>query len=125
MSLIPPMPGFTPEAIAAWGTWLSGASGLLAPVLTGAIAWWIGRKERIGKLQTLEQDHQKAAEAEAAAVIDAITRRFQALIDGYEARVKDLLNEIQSLRNQVTELRDKLFPVVAEEKHNGPAKNNL
>jgi hypothetical protein len=45
---------------------------------------------------------------ESAAEIDAITKRFQTLIDGYEQRVKDLTSEVKLLREEVVALRKAL-----------------
>ena len=51
----------------------------------------------------------------SAAEIDAITKRFEALIDGYERRVLDLTNEVHALRGEVVALRKALDArIVAE-----------
>jgi predicted nucleic acid-binding Zn-ribbon protein len=39
---------------------------------------------------------------------DSMTRRFQALMDGYESRIKDLTNEVSALRDEVRNLRNSL-----------------
>lgn len=67
---------------------------IVAPAAGGAIGYLAARR----KLN---------AEADAAQ-LDAITRHFQALIVGYEARVKDLTAEIDDLRNEVQALRQAL-----------------
>lgn len=40
--------------------------------------------------------------------LDAITRHFEALIDGYERRISDLTKEINELRDEVKDLRKAL-----------------
>ena len=73
----------------------------VAPVATGAIGYWSGRKKFDAEANKLDADAQ-------AAQLDAITRHFQALIAGYEARVKDLTDEIDNLRDEVLKLRQAL-----------------
>ncbi len=73
----------------------------VAPVATGAIGYWTGRKKVDAEANKLDADAQ-------AAQLDSITRHFQALIAGYEARVKDLTDEIDSLRDEVLKLRQAL-----------------
>lgn len=49
---------------------------------------------------------KRRLDAEADAVsLDAITRHFTALIDGYERRINDLTAEINKLRDEVVSLR--------------------
>lgn len=40
--------------------------------------------------------------------LDAITRHFEALIDGYEKRINDLTSEVHQLRDEVKKLRQAL-----------------
>lgn len=52
---------------------------------------------------------KRKSDAEADAVsLDAITRHFTALIDGYEKRIDDLTTEITELRQEVMDLRKAL-----------------
>lgn len=39
---------------------------------------------------------------------DSLTRRFQALMDGYEDRIKDLTTEVTGLRGEVKALREQI-----------------
>lgn len=103
-----PSIGLSPPEIEAWSHWVTA----IAPILTsgiGALAGWLlGRRERLAKIQSMETQHRKDAEEETGVIIDAITRRFQTLIDGYESRVRDLMEEIHSLREEVRQLRQVL-----------------
>lgn len=68
----------------------------------GAIAgWWMGRKKAHAEAAKLMDEGD-------AIRLDSITRHFQALIDGYEARVKDLTDEVEALRAEVQSLRQAL-----------------
>lgn len=105
--------GLSPAEVEAWSHWLTA----VAPIATSAVGalgaltgWWLGRRERLAKIAQMEQQHRKAVEDETGLIIDAVTRRFQTLIDGYEARVKDLMDEIHSLREEVRRLRQVLVP---------------
>jgi len=40
--------------------------------------------------------------------LDAITRHFEALVDGYEKRIQDLTKEVEDLREEVKGLRKAL-----------------
>lgn len=65
----------------------------------GALAgWWMGRRKS-------NAEAEKLLEEGDALRLDSITRHFQALIDGYEARVKDLTDEVEALRAEVQALR--------------------
>ena len=103
-----PSIGLSPPEVEAWSHWLTAVAQLGTTALGALTGWWLGRRERLAKIAQIEQQHRKAVEEETAAVIDAITRRFQTLIDGYEARVKDLMAEIHSLREEVKGLRQVL-----------------
>ena len=105
MTTIPPTPGVTPDAVQAWADWLKSAAPIFAPVATLVGGWLVGRKERLAKIKEMEDKHKKEADADTAAVIAAVTQRFQALIDGYEERIKDLKDEVHSLRDEVRNLR--------------------
>lgn len=99
---------FSPAEVEAWSHWLTAIAPFATSAVSGAAGWWIGRRERLAKITQLEAQNRKKVEDETAAVIDAITRRFQTLINGYEARVKDLMTEIHSLRDEVVQLRQAL-----------------
>ena len=73
----------------------------VAPVASGAIGYFAGRKRINAEANKLDADAQ-------ALQLDSITRHFQALIAGYEARVKDLTDEIENLRDEVLNLRQAL-----------------
>lgn len=81
------------EALKEYGAALS------APV--GLIGFILGRKKAAAETRKLDADA-------AASKLDSMTRHFQALIDGYEARVKDLTDEIDALRVEIKELRQAL-----------------
>lgn len=77
-----------------WGT----AGKILGGPAAGAVVGWlISRKQR------------KNAEVQASAdQTDAITRRFESLMDGYENRIKDLLSEVQRLRELIVQLQQQI-----------------
>lgn len=70
------------------------------------------------RVQIARGDSEKAsatiAAAEAAqvaadaATADGMTKRFIAILDGYERRVKDLTEEVTNLRAEVRENRDEI-----------------
>lgn len=51
--------------------------------------------------------------------LDAITRHFEALIDGYEKRINDLTNEVHQLRDEVKKLRQALDARARSGMYNG------
>lgn len=77
----------------------------LAPFLgaaaTAAVGYVAGRRKTNAESAKLE--------SEAGAIpLDAVTRSFQALIDGYEKRIEDLTDEVNALRDEVRALRQSL-----------------
>lgn len=109
-----PSSGLSPPEVEAWSHWLGAVTPIATTALGALTGWWMGRHERLAKIAQIERQHRKAVEEETAAVIDAVTRRFQTLIDGYEARVKDLMMEIHSLREEVKQLRHVLASAPAQ-----------
>ena len=73
--------------ISGFGTILIGVGTILSAV-TG---WALGSRRKKFKASAEETD--------------AITRRFQLLLDNYERRIKDLTDEVHGLRQEVAELR--------------------
>lgn len=103
-----PSIGLSPPEIEAWSHWVTAIASILTSGIGAFAGWWLGRRERLAKIQSMETQHRKDAEEETGVIIDAITRRFQTLIDGYESRVRDLMEEIHSLREEVRQLRQVL-----------------
>ena len=81
------------EALKEYGAVLS------APV--GVLGFLFGRRKAAAEAIALEIGAETAK-------LDGITRHFQALIDGYESRLKDLTEEIEALRDEIKELRQAL-----------------
>lgn len=77
----------------------------LAPILGSAtaagIGYFAGHKKTQAEISRIEAERD-------AAGLDAVTRSFQALIAGYETRIEDLTREVESLRDEVRELRQAL-----------------
>jgi hypothetical protein len=69
--------------------------------LTGLASWILSQRafRREDKARVL------AAKVSAA---DDLTHRFKVLMDGYEARIRDLTLEVTRLRVEVAELREEL-----------------
>jgi type II secretory pathway pseudopilin PulG len=102
-----------------WGDYAS-SLGWLGPLLVGigsiasaAVGWAAGKRSRRAeellesKAQTSEADQRTAqARQDSAAEIEATTKRFEALIDGYENRIADLTHEVDLLRAEVIRLRE-------------------
>lgn len=71
------------------------------PVVGGAFGYLAARK----KNEILAD----SADAKSDALqLDAITRHFEALVNGYEKRIIDLTKEIDELRDEIKELRKAL-----------------
>ena len=60
--------------------------------------------EKIARIAHAEQV-EKTVKAEDALSTNAMTKRFQVLLDGYESHIKDLTAEVQGLRTEVQQLR--------------------
>lgn len=82
--------------------------GIIGPVAGGAVGYLAGRRKIAAEANKLE------IEADVAQ-LDAVTRRFQALIDGYEtqarndrSRIDDLTREVMQLRDEIKSLRKAL-----------------
>jgi SMC interacting uncharacterized protein involved in chromosome segregation len=85
--------------------------GLGTAVVTGLGVWFrVKHDQKIEDTQLREQvDNERKNRIEAdTAATDSMTRRFQALMDGYEGRIKDLTEEVQSLRDEVKTLRSQM-----------------
>ena len=54
-----------------------------------------------------EADHKEQMDADRTTA-DSMTKRFQALMDGYEGRIRDLTEEVTGLRIEVKNLRKAL-----------------
>jgi hypothetical protein len=93
------------ESVFSWtGSLLSGIGALL-----GALATWAAlrmTRKKDAKEEVVAQEKLKIVER--AQEIDAITKRFDTLMDGYENRIKDLTQEVQDLRKEVAALRKAL-----------------
>lgn len=76
-------------------------SPFLSSVAGGTVGYMAAKRKINAEAVKLE------AEAEAAQ-LDSITRHFQALIEGYESRVADLVREVDDLRGEVLALRKAL-----------------
>ena len=105
-----------PVAAASWFPWAKDVMlpmfvGLGTAVVTGLGVWFrVKHDQKIEDTQLREQvDNERKNRIEAdTAATDSMTRRFQALMDGYEGRIKDLTQEVQSLRDEVKTLRSQM-----------------
>jgi len=68
----------------------------------GATVGYIAARKKISA-----EANKMYAESDAIQM-DSLTKHFQALIEGYELRVKDLTDEIEQLRTEVKSLRKAL-----------------
>ena len=95
-------PSLPPDS---WATQIFGYVGSLlygAALLVGAFGGFLVARRRDRKADAVSQHLESAAE------IDAITKRFETLINGYEERVNDLMGEVKLLRGEVIALRAEL-----------------
>lgn len=91
------------------------ARDILGP-LAGIVVGLAG--SRATRHQTARSEHERTEAAQVAAsaahhaadaaTAENLTRRFQALMDGYERRIASLTDEVQSLREEVAKLRREL-----------------
>ena len=100
--------------------WLKDVAWPAITAVGGAVgAFWLNvlrlrREERKDALEAeftakarAETDHKSQIEADVAQS-DSLTRRFMALMDGYEHRIRDLTDEVIGLRAEVKNLRQSL-----------------
>ena len=76
-------------------------SPILSSLAGGAVGYFATRKRNEALAGKYEDEGD-------AAKLNAITKQFEILIDGYETRVADLVREIDSLRAEVLALRKAL-----------------
>jgi hypothetical protein len=106
-------PHLEPQAVQTFGSWLKD---FLTPVLPPAITGYLGYAAAKHKIRSDERladqkqrvDDKKEIIAADAAQTDSMTRRFEALMDGYETRIHDLTHEVHQLREEVKSLRKAL-----------------
>lgn len=98
---------FDTEMLTSTGALLSGIGALV-----GALGAWVTiryTKRSSADARVVKQARDEREKiAVKAAEIDAITRRFETLIDGYENRITDLTAEVTALRKEVADLRKAL-----------------
>ncbi len=102
---------------------LSAYAFVLPNVLTGLTGWiaatWVARSnEKIARIRREDEDRTRVAAAKVTAA-DDLTHRFKVLMDGYEARIRDLTIEVTSLRFEVAELRAELSERDHRRQHDG------
>ena len=132
-------PGSPPhDEVAAAATVYPWVKDLVTPVLVSSVTAVIGfitarltlRREEKKDMAEAENRARELAEVERkdrieadTAQADSMTRRFQALMDGYEARIEDLMDEVQHLRDEVKSLRKALDerPITLKVKPDAPA----
>jgi cell division protein FtsB len=103
------------EPQAAQSLWLQ-IKDFLTPFLPPAITGYLGYAAAKHKItsderladQKQQNEDKKEIIAVDAAQSDSMTRRFEALMDGYETRIHDLTQEVQQLREEVKSLRKAL-----------------
>jgi hypothetical protein len=92
------------------------AKDIVSPLVGGVFGWFAAIRmsssnEKIARAARLESE-KLAAEAKARKqtetdvdFAEVLTKRFQVLISGYEVRIADLVEEVQGLRCEVTQMR--------------------
>lgn len=82
--------------------------GFVGPAAGAAVGYVAGKKKREAEIARISAEAAKMEVDGEVAQINAITKNFEALIDGYETRIKDLTSEVHLLRDEVKQLRKAL-----------------
>jgi hypothetical protein len=109
------------SSVIGWSSpFLISIGGILGAAASWFTGWHMMRHDN-QKTAIEEQDRvaikHRQERLDDAAIIDALTRRFQTLIEGYEKRIADLTAEVKLLRTEVINLHARLDSVYSGYKH--------
>ena len=91
------------------------------PALLTGLGSWIA-SQRVARSNERVAERKRADDIEDRRISDNranaedLTRRFRTLMDSYEARIKDLTEEVTTLRVEIAQLRHEIR--VREDRHN-------
>ena len=105
------------------------AQAVLGPLIGGIFGWLVALRmsrsneaiataarvenEKLTLAARVEGDKLRQATADAT-FVDGLTRRFKLLMDGYEAHIKDLSEEVSQLRSEIKHLHSLLTDRVSQ-----------
>jgi hypothetical protein len=95
------MPVTADDLMAMWATVQDRMLPAFAPVASSIVTYIIAMKKFHADEANRRASEQRLIHRENAEQTDAMTRRFEALMESYQARVDDLNKEVISLRKQV------------------------
>lgn len=82
---------------------------MFAPIMAAIITYKATMRSaavaELARIDNRDLSERQIIHTENVEQTDAMTRRFEALMDGYDKRVDDLLMEVTSLRTEVISLR--------------------